>query len=60
MQLGKKRLINLKQAHRLLGGAIGLAKAIEYITDIGYDAIHEHVKALHAYTLEKLSKIKEG
>lgn len=43
----------------IISGAIGLAKAIEYITDIGYDAIHEHVKALHAYTLEKLSKIKE-
>ena len=37
--------------------AIGLGQAIDFITEIGYDVIHEHTASLHKYALEKLSKI---
>ncbi|HPX84012.1 MAG TPA: SufS family cysteine desulfurase [Bacilli bacterium] len=37
--------------------ALGLAKACEVITDIAYDRIREHDRALHAYALSQLNKI---
>jgi len=40
-------------------GAIGLAAAINYIRQIGWDNIVEHEKNLTSYCLEKLSKLNE-
>lgn len=40
-----------------IAGAIGLAKAIEYLQSIGMDNIQEHGSFLAAYAIEKLSKI---
>ena len=39
-------------------GAIGLAKAIEFINNLGRDAITTHNKILTIYALQELSKIK--
>jgi cysteine desulfurase/selenocysteine lyase len=39
-------------------GAIALGAAIDFIKEIGIDAIHAHEKFLHDYVLEKLSDIK--
>ena len=41
----------------IIAGAIGLARAIEYISEIGFDSIHEHVSKLHAYALAKLKAV---
>lgn len=38
--------------------AIGLARAIRYVREIGLSAIHGHEKSLTNYALEKLSAIK--
>ena len=37
---------------------IGLGAAIDYIESIGFDAIHEHCKALYDYAMEKLNQIE--
>ncbi|MBM7453399.1 cysteine desulfurase/selenocysteine lyase [Acholeplasma morum] len=42
----------------IISGAIGLARALDYITSIGFDAIHEHVKTLHDYAIHKLEEVK--
>ena len=42
----------------IIAGAIGLARAIEYISEIGFDSIHEHVSKLHAYALAKLKAVE--
>ena len=42
----------------IIAGAIGLARAIEFISEIGFDSIHEHVSKLHAYTLAKLKAVE--
>ena len=38
--------------------AIGLGSAIDYLNKVGMGNIKAHEKALHAYTMEKLSKLK--
>ncbi len=38
--------------------AIGLGKALEFITQLGLENIHSYEKELHNYALEKLSEIK--
>ncbi len=43
----------------VIGAAIGLQKAIEYIETIGFDEIHEHSMKLRDYTLAKL-EVLEG
>jgi cysteine desulfurase/selenocysteine lyase len=42
----------------IIAGAIGLARAIEYISEIGFDSIHEHVSKLHDYALAKLKAVE--
>lgn len=42
----------------IISGAIGLARALDYITSIGFDAIHEHVKTLHDYAILKLEAVE--
>ena len=37
--------------------AVGLAAAIDYLEDVGFDAIHAHEQELVAYALEKLGAI---
>ncbi len=37
--------------------AIGLQKAIEYIENLGFEAIHEYTMHLRDYTLDKLEKL---
>ena len=39
-------------------GAIGLAAAVNYLTEIGMKNIREHEKEITSYALEKLSKVK--
>ncbi len=41
----------------VIGAAIGLLKAIEYIEEIGYDEIHMHTIKLRDYTLKKLEAL---
>jgi len=42
----------------IIAGAIGLARAIEFISEIGFDSIHEHVSKLHDYALAKLKAVE--
>ena len=37
-------------------GAVGLAAAIDYLTAIGLEIVHQHELELTAYALEKLRK----
>lgn len=39
------------------GGAVGLARAIRYITDLGIENIEEREKELTEYALERLSRV---
>ena len=41
----------------VIGAAIGLQKAIEYIESIGFDEIHKHSIKLRDYTLKKLEAL---
>ena len=38
--------------------AIGLGRALEYLTELGLDNIHKHEQELHNYAIEKLSQIE--
>ena len=38
--------------------AIGLGKALEFITELGLDNIHKHEKQLHTYAINKLNEIE--
>lgn len=40
-----------------IAGTIGLAKAIDYVTSIGYDAIAKHEKELLQYATEQIKKV---
>lgn len=40
-----------------VAGVIGMAAAARYISDIGYDAIHEHEKEMFLYATNKMEKI---
>jgi cysteine desulfurase/selenocysteine lyase len=40
-------------------GAIGLAKALEYLQNIGFEAIGRYEKELSDYSLDKLGDIQE-
>jgi cysteine desulfurase/selenocysteine lyase len=40
-----------------IAGAIGLGAAVDYLTGIGMDAIHEHERVLTAYALERLAEV---
>ena len=42
----------------IIAQAIGLAEAIRYIENIGFDAIHQHEKELTEYAYEQLSSIE--
>lgn len=42
----------------VIGGAIGLGAAIDYIETIGLDVIKKHTHELQQYTLEKLKKVE--
>ena len=42
-----------------MAGAIGLAKAIEYINNVGYDNIKSHESELLGYALKQLKEIPE-
>lgn len=41
----------------VIAGAIGLGVAIDFLTDIGLDAIHAHERELAAYALERLERV---
>lgn len=43
----------------VISGAIGLASALDFITEIGYENIQIHINKLHQYVLSKL-KDEEG
>lgn len=38
--------------------AIGLGRALEYLTELGLDNIHKHEQELHSYAIGKLSQIE--
>ena len=42
-----------------VGGAVGLAAAIDYLEKIGMDNVENHEKELTAYALEKMSQIED-
>ena len=42
-----------------ISGAVGLGRAIDFVNEIGIDAIEAHEHALVSYATEKLSAIKE-
>ncbi len=41
----------------VISGALGLSRAIDYLHQVGFDAIHDYTNALHIYALSKLSDI---
>ena len=41
----------------VIGSTIGLGAAIDYLSNIGFEAIHKHEMDLRAYAIEGLSKI---
>jgi cysteine desulfurase/selenocysteine lyase len=40
-----------------LAEAVGLGAAIDYVTEIGFDAIHEHERELVEHALERLAEL---
>jgi cysteine desulfurase/selenocysteine lyase len=40
-----------------IAGAIGLGVAVDYLSDLGMDAVRAHEKALTAYVLERLAEV---
>ena len=40
-----------------IGGAVGLAAALDYVTGVGLDAIAAHEKSLHAYLNDRVAAI---
>ncbi len=54
----KEAPMRLEAGTPVISGAIGLSAAIGYIERIGLEVIHEHTKALHKYTLEKLKNVE--
>jgi len=40
-----------------IASVLGLAKAVEYIENIGIDTIHDHVTKVHRYAIAQLSQI---
>lgn len=42
-----------------VAGAVGLAMAIEYLEQLGMEAVREHDKGLVAYSLQRLGEVKE-
>ncbi|HAO5757064.1 TPA: cysteine desulfurase [Listeria monocytogenes] len=42
----------------IIGGAIALGAAIDYLTEVGLDNIHAHEQALASYAIEEMSKIE--
>ncbi len=42
----------------IIAGAIGLAAAVDYLTEVGMEAVRDHDHKLTAYALEKLSRIE--
>jgi len=42
-----------------IAGAIGLGAAVDYLSSIGMDKIHEHEKELTSYALEKFKVLEE-
>lgn len=51
----KKLPENLEGGTPNIAGAIGLAKAIEYVESLGLDAIHAHETKLARYAIQKLN-----
>ncbi|MDB5055945.1 MAG: cysteine desulfurase [Bacilli bacterium] len=43
----------------IIAGAVGLGAAIDFLQEIGLDAIEQHEKQITAYAMDKLSKIEE-
>ncbi|EAC8464153.1 cysteine desulfurase [Listeria monocytogenes] len=42
----------------IIGGAIALGAAIDYLAEVGLNNIHAHEQALASYAIEEMSKIK--
>ncbi|EAF5036309.1 TPA: cysteine desulfurase [Listeria monocytogenes] len=42
----------------IIGGAIALGAAIDYLAEVGLENIHAHEKALASYAMEEMSKIE--
>ena len=41
----------------IIAGAVGLGAAIDFLQEVGMDAIHEHEQRITAYAMEKMSRI---
>ncbi|MFA5720067.1 MAG: cysteine desulfurase [Acholeplasmataceae bacterium] len=42
----------------IISGAIGLGKAVDFINEIGFEAIHNHTQSLYNYTMKALETIE--
>ncbi|WP_143754916.1 aminotransferase class V-fold PLP-dependent enzyme, partial [Listeria seeligeri] len=42
----------------IIGGAIALGAAIDYLTEIGIDTIHAYEQELVSYAIEQMSKLE--
>lgn len=54
----KEAPMRLEAGTPVISGAIGLAKAIQYIESIGFDVIHQHTHEIHQYALSLLQSIE--
>ena len=54
----KEAPMRLEAGTPVISGAIGLAAAMDYITQLGFDQIHQHTHQIHQYTLKKLQELK--
>ncbi len=54
----KEAPMRLEAGTPVISGAIGLAAAIDYIHQIGFDQMHAHTHELHQYTLKKLQQLE--
>ncbi len=54
----KEAPMRLEAGTPVISGAIGLAAAMDYISHLGFDAIHAHTHEIHQYTLKELQKLE--
>ena len=53
----KQAPIKFEAGTPIISGAIGLGKTVEFILNIGFDKIENHIKKIYDYTIDKLRKI---
>jgi cysteine desulfurase/selenocysteine lyase len=54
----KEAPMRLEAGTPVISGAIGLAAAMDYIMQLGFENIHAHTHQMHQYTLKKLKQLE--